>query len=117
MAYRVPTFNLALNIWRFANFPGHPPDVVTVGNLSMGRRVVGTETSSFLPRIAPFVLLPKLTDVRCALKGGNSDFLEIPAGSGRYYSAEDVDDVAKGFPNEYRLCIMISSQVWPTPYP
>jgi len=53
------------------------------------------------------VLCPPGTDIRDVSCSARADLVEIPSGSGRWYLIADVDDVAKGFPNEYR-----SANLW-----
>lgn len=110
MSFRLPTFNLAVNIW---HAPAVPPvgaaAVTPMGNLSPGRR---TMLPTATPRGVPMeLLLPKSTDVRI------HDVVECPATTGRYYSVQWVDDAGKGFPNEHRVALMIQAGVWPTPIP
>ena len=109
MAYTVPTFNLTCNLFRYTgaayvnlfNFPG---------NLQMGRRVpyilTGMTDGDNLP-LSPYLLCPIATDVRDLSTGqAKNDVVEVPAGSGRWYGVLGVDDVAKGFPNEFRICVL-----------
>lgn len=52
------------------------------------------------------VMFPAGTDIRPGTGFGMSaDCIEVPSGSGRYYRVAALDDVAKGFTNEYRLAI------------
>lgn len=77
-----------------------------------------------------YLLLPALTDIRdAACASGYTDIVEVPDGSGRWYSVEYVDDVAKGFTNEYRVAVLskafddgyVSNHFpglkWPSPIP
>lgn len=122
MAFSVPNFNLTVNIFSGSSGGGGTPREVTVGNLSMGRRLVATHEN---PVGGPldvhtyvFLLLPAFTDVRDAYGiSGEADIVEVPADSGRKYGVFYVDDVAKGFPNEYRECVLIKSPGWPEPIP
>jgi hypothetical protein len=57
------------------------------------------------PAIYAEVLFPKLTDIRAIWNGVGTDIIELPAGSKRFYSVIHVDDVGKGFSNEYRLAL------------
>lgn len=116
MAFVVPTFPLTVNIWRNAAFGG-PPSLTSPGNLAMGHRSYPSLSQAALPAFSPILLLPKLTDVRTNRKGGLSDFVEVPAGSGRTYVVEDVEDVGKGFPNEFRVAVLMARTGWPVPYP
>jgi hypothetical protein len=73
--------------------------------------------------------VPKGSDVRdgsCALL---NDFVEVPQGSGRWYVVMNVDDVGKGFPNEFRYATIgkifqgasgsgsFTGLFWPAPIP
>lgn len=64
-----------------------------------------------------FLLLPKGTDIRSTVCGVAPDVVEVPAGTGRYYSVEMVDDVARGFANEYRFAMVLQLKNWPAPIP
>jgi len=121
MAFRTPTFNLAFNIWRVTNTVGNPPDVVGFCNLSCGKRglqAIGAQnspiglagTAAYAKSLDAYteLLLPALTDIRPLDSPlGEMDCVEVPAGSGRYYWVSWVEDVAKGFANEYRLALVI----------
>jgi len=73
------------------------------------------------------ILFPAGTDVRdgsCLL--GTTDLIECPPTSGRWYIVTYVDDVARGFPNEYRFAAVDkvidginypNFPMWPTPIP
>ena len=124
MAFNVPNFNLAVKIWRIGGVGGAyaAPDVVTVVNLSQGKRVMFARTTAGTPAALTEALLPKLTDIRATWNGLGADLVEAPAGSKRFYSVEQVDDVAKGYANEYRLALLIYSVTGNTtlaggPYP
>jgi hypothetical protein len=76
---------------------------------------------------ANLLLLPALTDIRSGLLVVQPDFVQIPAGSGRWYQVVAVDDIGKGFPNEHRAaqCMQVSvltdaglsGLLWPVPMP
>jgi hypothetical protein len=115
MPYVVPAMPLAVNIW-IANNVANPPDVVTVGNLSPGKR--GNVNASPVTTNATLgatvgqglymeLLCPKLTDIRGCQNAGLECVVECPASSGRFYLVIWVDDVGKGFANEHRLAIMV----------
>lgn len=123
MGYSLPTFNLMCNIWHDpANCYTDPPSLTVACNLTYGRIVSSTQGGLLFP-FPPVMslLLPKLTDIRSQLCGV-ADNLEVPAGSGRFYSTIGVDDVGKGFQNEHR-CAIISgnnsggTHLWPSPIP
>jgi hypothetical protein len=52
------------------------------------------------------LLVPKLTDIRMGDPVNSSDLVECPAASHRLYHVFYVDDVGKGFANEFRFVIM-----------
>ncbi len=135
MPFTVPDFNLTCEI-----FAG-PYDLRVLRlsavpcNLAMGRRVQvnfhGTDGPNYGPATSS-LLVPAGTDVRdnAQLVGGGApyDIIEVPSGSGRWYYVTGVDDVGKGFPNEYRFVSMdkLSSNAglaqttglfWPVPMP
>jgi hypothetical protein len=63
-----------------------------------------------------FLCLPKLTDVRPRGSISFHDNVEVPAGSGRLYQAVAVDDVGKGFFNEYRITLITPIyEMWSIP--
>ena len=103
MAFSPPSFNLTANIWRTTNFTYAAPDVVTPANLAYGRR---NNPSSGSPDSQMSLLLPKLTDVRGTWNGVAADYVEVPAGSHRFYLVQNVDDSGKGFSNEHRIATM-----------
>ncbi len=63
------------------------------------------------------LLLPAGSDIRDYSTSSGDDFAECPSGSGRLYRVKYVDDVARGFPNEYRIAFVIKYVPWPTPNP
>jgi hypothetical protein len=63
------------------------------------------------------VLFPALSDVRDYSSSSGRDALVLPAGSGRAYIVDFVDDLGKGFPNEHRFCLCEKLIPWPTPIP
>jgi hypothetical protein len=116
MAFRPPTFNLAVKIWRTATPYAGVAAVTTTGNLSLGKRVLSLPQQfsggNMWPEFSE-VLLPKLTDVRgIARAGASGDLLECPAGSGRTYYVLWVEDVGKGFPNEYRVAVCVQNTAY-----
>jgi len=120
MGFTLPTFNLAVNLWRNGNAPPAAPDLVTVGNLTPGRRVItpfylhpaGAQIEANM-----YLLLPAFTDIRDAKAAGGNDLAEVPAGSGRMYDVAWVDDVAFGFANEHRVAQLAGKGPRPTPFP
>jgi hypothetical protein len=61
--------------------------------------------------------LPKLTDVRGTNGfGGGADIVEVPSLSGRFYQVRAVEDIGKGFDNEYRQAL-IEQEALAVPFP
>jgi hypothetical protein len=132
MAFSVPTFNITCNIYtgtwdvKVLRIPDQ------VCNLQYGRRTARfndfpteNESSQMMS-----LLLPALTDIRSVQCAGPADSVECPAGSGRVYFVVNVDDVGKGFPNEFRVATLIAASdtklgsgsqyagvFWPIPIP
>ena len=129
MAYTLPTFNITCDICTWVAPPGPLVIRATVAcNLQFSRRVslpfqysvdVGDPAGQM------WLLLPKLTDIRSVLTfpiGGGSkcDLVVAPSGSGRIYLVVTVDDVGKGFGNEFRCASLNATNLygsWPTPIP
>jgi hypothetical protein len=132
MAFTVPDFPLTCNIWTGPAFPAGAPRLTSPCNLAFGKRVtISPEdvTTNVALLAASQLLLPKLTDIRdasCNVVNG-ADIVECPAGSGRYYFSEYVEDLGKGFANEHRIAMLIKACAanstafvghnWPTPIP
>lgn len=128
MAYRLPTFNLLCNI---ATGPATPTSVPPTPpyriagqtcQLTYGRRVqviaTGGTTSVGVLVQSMNLLLPPLTDVRGLQDTVGPDFVEVPAGSGRWYCVSGVDDIGKGFSNEHRTASLFALLgQWAPPYP
>ena len=115
MAFHPPTFNLTVNLWRGPNPVTNPPTFVFQGNLAIGRRQLFAPPA--ISTAAQFtagpqygdateLLLPKGSDIRGPQNAGYTDIVEVPAGTGRYYLVLWVDDVGRGFSNEYRLALL-----------
>jgi hypothetical protein len=120
MSFTIPSFPLAVNIWRNGSGPPAVPDVVTVGNLTWGRRVTtatGVPNDASPDTLLALLLVPALTDVRDISTPSGADLVEVPAGSGRLYQAKQVDDIGKGFANEHRFAVIYKLFPWPQPIP
>lgn len=124
MAFTVPSFNLAVDVWNGPVGTG-TYRFSTMGNLQHARRMnIGQPilTGPDLAQGAMYLLLTKYEDVRDNFSVEGSDLVEVPALSGRWYQVIVVDDVAKGFANEFRCAIIMKSlgpsgESWPTPIP
>jgi hypothetical protein len=118
MSFRVPTFPIKCNIYDFFSLPPAAPRLTSVCQLRVGRWVApgaATDwaTGGFL--LGRKLLLPKRTDIRSLDWYGASDTVEVPVGSGRWYQVVVVDDVARGFTNEYRFAVIIPQRGAPLP--
>jgi hypothetical protein len=110
MAYTVPTFNLTCNVytgpWETKVFRES-----IACNLRMGRSSLTLNSSGGIGitdtyGVSPVLLLPSGSDVRDNSCYNQTDIIECPAGSGRFYNVGNVDDVGKGFPNEFRIATL-----------
>lgn len=132
MAFSPPTFNLTVAIYNVVLPATMTLRLTSPCNLAMGRRINWPwprgETALEADGYTPALLLPALTDVRDASTGQQGDIVEVPQGSGRWYQVLGVDDVAKGFPNEYRMATILKIYTdpayaalgipyWPAPIP
>jgi len=113
MSFRPPAFNLTCNVWHDYTHvaPAYAaPDATFACNLSPGRRVIvsaGGNVTQLNPRFAMELLLPKRSDIRAAWNAiATEDLVEVPAGTNRWYAVSAVDDVGRGFTNEYRLALI-----------
>lgn len=146
MAFVKPTLNIACNIWYNStwrtNWPlfTAPPDLVNFPCQLRG------QTKQLSPAIyltnSPLfseLVLDPLTDVRDPFFGTAEyeswmDIAEVPSGSSRWFFITGVVDQAKGFTNEYRSALLVSTAIyrstifstnprwpysppWPIPYP
>jgi hypothetical protein len=119
-AYDIPDFALPVNIYS-------GPWLTKVlrlsldGNLSIGRRIYqsgfGADPGFGVHQLeacpGPILLLPAGTDIRTPAQADTYDIVEAPAGSGRWYKVRGVDDVGKGYANEFRFAILAKIyQTW-----
>jgi len=132
MSFTLPAFNLDVNVftgpWATKAFR-----FLVKGNLALGKRVTGqkqsgaTSTPIYLG-YSPLLLVPPFTDIRDGSCANNPDFVEVPAGSSRFYEVGWVDDIGKGFSNEHRYAEIykvfqgvgggpFTGVFWPTPIP
>jgi hypothetical protein len=110
MGFKVPQMPLRVNVWTAFGPPFTPlpvPRLTCRGQLRVVKQALGTEAGSNNPA-GILLLVPAGTDLR-PLRGfalGSRDQCEVPAGSGRFYDIDAIEDVAKGFPNEYRVALL-----------
>jgi len=112
MAFSVPQFPLTCDIYNIDNSTTKTLRLSSDCNLALGRRIdwVGggaafdTSFAGFLANL----LLPIGTDIRDQFcdPGVFGDIVEVPSGSGRWYYVNGVEDVGKGFDNEYRIALL-----------
>jgi len=97
-----PVFNLSCNIWRPPATDLDPPTMTINCQLYWPSKglfdVTPADPSLWVPPL--YLRVQALTDIR------PMDEVECPAGSGRLYNIRFVDDMHKGFPNEYRAGVL-----------
>jgi hypothetical protein len=115
MAYTVPQMPLEVNVWNLITPPGPPPygppSFTTKAALRAMFTAQAIEITFFNFTCFMSLSVPAYTDLRPwgaegGWTGATGSMVEVPAGTGRYYQVQCVDDVAKGFPNEYRFAIL-----------
>jgi hypothetical protein len=115
MAYHLPNFNLSINLWRIPSLVSAAPDLIFAANLSPGRRVFLQPPPNVASTFSTYgnfnqlseLLCPKGTDIRGVQNASFTDLVEVPAGTARYYMVMWVEDVGKGFSNEYRFAHIV----------
>lgn len=117
MAFKVPTFNIQARVWH-TMVPGlypplGPPALTPMCQLRF-MRTAGVLGSAVSGTPAVCIAFPKLTDIRPSTgfllpPGSGFSVIECPLGTGRYYRCVMVDDVARGFLNEYRLAVCVQA--------
>ena len=128
MAYHAPTFNLSCSIWHDYDGgdlpPMIPPDLAADCQLRWCGRGPAEAYAPVVSEETPWqpgwqLLFPAGTDIRDVYSGNvrRKDVIECPSTSGRFYIVNYVDDVAKGFTNEYRIAIVTKTGEWPIPMP
>jgi len=120
MAYTIPQFPLTCSIFTGGADVGSPPRAASPCNLAYGRRVpvqFADLAAAGEPAIWACLLLPCGTDVRDFASTTGRDTVEVPAGSGRFFRVDYVDDLGLGFPNEHRFALLQKLIPWPTPLP
>ena len=115
---KVPQFPIRCSVW--FSYVGALPPMVGANLVAIACQLRAPETSQVSNALAMgmYLLVAKLTDIAVTRFPANgADLVECPSGSGRYYNVTFVDDVAKGFANEYRRAVLIQAPPWPTPTP
>lgn len=109
MPFGPPTFNLPVSLWRKPTSVLAAPTRSFMANLALGRRnalISQGGTSVLYPIMEMQLLCPAGTDIAGRIDGVYWDVVEVPAGTSRYYVVFWVDDVGRGFPNQYRFAAL-----------
>lgn len=118
MPYVIPAMPIECKIYTQAPPPVGPPRVTTMCQLRYpGKLSTGQDSALSGWPFLWAILLPPLTDIRDTHSPSGADLVECPSGSNRFYVVRHVDDVAKGFPNEYRIAMVGKIGPWPEPIP
>lgn len=126
MAFTVPSFPLKCNIYAGQGDQAARPSNPTQRQVSCQLRILKTAfcLGSQLGGTGPvsLLLLSSKADIRPVCNAWpHGDAVEVPGGSGRFYVVLAVDDVAKGFSNEYRVASIYPQYQrvgwWPIPTP
>lgn len=120
MSYRLPVFNVTVNVWRFVTPVTDPPDLSPVVNFNVGKRVGQMLEGEVVPGIGPFGYSWVLAPIGTVIigdtdSGGFGDTLEIPQGSGRYYHCMWSEISAMGFANMHVAALVVRLPNAPTP--
>ena len=118
--YIQPAFDLSVGVWRHGSSHLALPDLLILGNLSPGR-ITGNPADGPVPSGSGigqmWLRVPAGSDIRDSSAASNYDSVEVPYGSGRFYSVTWVDDIGSGFPNEHRFAVLYKEAPWPVPFP
>lgn len=123
MAFVLPTFNITVDIYSAGlPPPAGPPRVTAIAaqlRAPAANNIVIVSVAS--ANSAMVLLLAPGTDIRDGFNTpiNSSDWVEAPAGTGRFYRVVFVDDIGRGFPNEHRFAVLqkVLGVPWPTPIP
>lgn len=118
MAYSIPQMPLTINVWTAGSGPPAPPRITTPAQLRGLNHPQPVQTNVVASGTLVMMLcVPAGTDLRDSSVLSGKDVVECPAGSGRIYTCHYVDDIAKGFANEWRFALISKVLPWPTPIP
>jgi hypothetical protein len=117
--FRVPAMPLVCNVWHAPNAPPAAPDIANLQCQLRGPAQHPSGLSSVFASVVatPALLVTALTDIRDYANPNGTDTVECPAGSGRFYLIQMVEDVGKGFLNEHRFAALVKTGMWPVPIP
>lgn len=110
---------LTANVWRGPHAAGVQPALITKCALRYVRVAGAAAALASSPSTVTLLCVPAHSDLRGADQATPRDQVEVPAGTGVFYLVQSVTDVAKGFPNEYRIAVLarVSSPFPPIPLP
>jgi len=117
MAFTVPSFPLTCNLFTSGGVPPARPRITPLCYLRLLKNAMLVSSAPGTGSRPMLLGTPKGTDVRSALSSTGADTVEVPANSGRLYKVQMVDDIAKGFANEYRAAAIVQMNPQPTPLP
>jgi len=119
MAFQVPSFNITVDVWHPPNVPPAAPDVTLDCQLrASGKQSTGQDSTLDGWPFLWALLVPAGSDLRDSFNAPDGpDVVEVPPATGRFYLVEYVDDVARGFDNEYRIAYIRKQGTWPIPIP
>jgi hypothetical protein len=113
--FRVPQMPLACKVWRNGNATSNPPDL---NNVSCALHFADKGNVVYLGTAGVGMLLyvPRFTDLRGSIEtAGSPDTVEVPGGTGNFYTIVEVCDAFKGFGNEYRVALLQKVAPWTFP--
>lgn len=116
-SHKAPKLPLMCNIWRGNNGPPAAPLLTPSCQLLWGatHTYVAVVPATVNTTLLRSLYLPMGTDIRPTQVPNAGDIVEVPAASGRFYTCVAVDDVAKGFANEFRLALIQPQGNWTFP--
>lgn len=111
MAYRLPTFNVVVNVWHDGHFVTDVPDLTPLANFNVGKRIGRMLEGEVLPTPWVYGYGWLLTPIGTSIVGDRidgifGDCIEVPAGSGLYYHCVWSERSALGFPNEHVVSLL-----------
>jgi hypothetical protein len=121
MGFSLPVFNLTCNVWSFGIPTSQPPRLsAVICNFCRGEResYAAPWTVNLGQQLGcMWLLVPWATDLRDTATVAGPDTVEVPAGSGRFYTIIWVDDAGYGFANAHRFAALLKLSPGPTPFP
>lgn len=112
MPFRSPTLNLNANIWPAQGDSQVPPPaglnfLTTPCQIRVYRTAFLLNAAELNASLIGLVLAKGSVIGSAGDNNAFADLVEVPANSQRFYLVVAVEDVAKGFDNEYRLAALV----------